>query len=166
MMQALLDALDRLLGTLALPVTLLLLAQWPLRDAVGAWSTQANDLAQCLFALFVAGALHRAGRSGQHLVARAERAEAATQGWRGAVAATGLLAWSAFVLVSAAPATWSSLRALERFPESFNPGYFIIRLALVLLAALLALQAAVDLQRLWRTQRTQRTQRIRTAPPD
>ena len=58
------DPLDRLVGRivevgkwLALPVVLLLSAQWPLRDLVRCCSREANDLGQWLFALFIAVAL-------------------------------------------------------------------------------------------------------------
>jgi hypothetical protein len=47
----------------------------------------------------------------------------------------------------AAPVAWRSVQALEGFPESLNPGYFIIKLALLLLALLLAAQALLDLAR-------------------
>ena len=55
------SSLDRLIagvvslgGLLALPVVLLLFLQWPLRDLVRAYSREANDLGQWLFALYVA----------------------------------------------------------------------------------------------------------------
>jgi hypothetical protein len=38
-----------------------------------------------------------------------------------------------------------SLLQLERFPETFNPGYFVVRLAAIVLALLALLQALVDL---------------------
>ena len=56
-----LQRLDRLIGHtvaaaqwLALPLVLLLFLQWPLRDVVHAYSRQANDLGQIVFALYVA----------------------------------------------------------------------------------------------------------------
>ena len=36
---------------LVLPLALLLLLQWPLRDGLGAYSREANDTAQAIFAL-------------------------------------------------------------------------------------------------------------------
>ncbi|WP_244164310.1 hypothetical protein [Variovorax atrisoli] len=39
-----------------------------------------------------------------------------------------------------------SVEALELFPDTFNPGYFMIKVALLLLAALLAVQSALDLR--------------------
>src|SRR6185369_4061157 len=56
---------------LVLPLALLLFAQWPLRDLVGAGSRQANDLAQWIFALYVALALRQATCSRAHLTAPA-----------------------------------------------------------------------------------------------
>ena len=56
--------LDRIVGgivlasaVLVLPIGLLLFLQWPLRDVFQAYSREANDLAQCLFALYVSVAI-------------------------------------------------------------------------------------------------------------
>ena len=42
---------------------------------------------------------------------------------------------------------WMSLRQLEQFPDTYNPGYFMIKLSVWLLAGLLLLQAIVDVLR-------------------
>lgn len=140
------DLLSRAAAPLALAVTLLLCLQWPLRDAVAAGATQANDLAQWLFALYVAVAVRHAGRRGAHLIARPDLACAT--GRSGALrrlgAALCVLPWSLFVAVSAWPTVATSVRGLERFPETADPGYFAIKAALLLLALLLALQSALD----------------------
>ena len=130
---------------LALLVTLLLFAQWPLRDGVGAWSTQANDLAQALFALYVAAALRHTEARQAHLVARPDLAGSTR--WRRIGAPLCVLPWALFLVVSAAPAVGRSVLQLERFPETNNPGYFVIKVALILLALLLVSQSALDLQR-------------------
>lgn len=52
---------------LVLPVSLLPFLQWPMRDLVQAYSREANDLAQCLFALYVALATTHATRQRLHL---------------------------------------------------------------------------------------------------
>src|SRR5664279_1256717 len=52
---------------LVLPLALLLFLQWPLRDLVQAYSREANDLAQCLFALYVSLAITFATRRRAHL---------------------------------------------------------------------------------------------------
>lgn len=141
---------DRAAMPLAIAIALLLFAQWPLRDLAGAGNgpTQANDLAQWLFALYVAVALRHAGRRGAHLVARPDRA-ADTAGRHARLrrigAALCVLPWSLFLVATAAAPVMHSVAALELFPDTFNPGYFMIKVALALLAALLAVQSALDL---------------------
>jgi hypothetical protein len=39
----------------------------------------------------------------------------------------------------------SSLRQMERFPDTSNPGYFLVKLGLLLLAGLVFVQALLDL---------------------
>lgn len=152
-----LDRLDRAMAALlalgrwlVLPVSLLLFLQWPLRDVVHAYSIEANDLAQWLFALYVGMALTFATRERSHLAAdtfargypprlRARMARA------GALLA--ILPWSAFVLITGTPTIWASVTELERFPETYDPGYFIVKLGAWLLAALALLQALLDLAR-------------------
>jgi hypothetical protein len=148
------DAVCRLAMPLAVGIAVLLFAQWPLRDVIGAGSTQANDTAQVMFALYVACALRHAGVRDAHLVARPDldpRLAGAT--WRRGGAALCLLGWAISVEVMAAPGVWQSVHALERFPESGTPGYFLIKFALLLLAGLLGLQALVDLAQALRHRR-------------
>jgi len=140
--------LTRACALLVLPVSLLLFLQWPLRDLVQAGSHEANDLAQILFALYVAVALTAATRSRVHLAADivARRYPPAWRDrlWRGAclaIAAPG----AAFVLWSGARTTWGSILQLEHFPETLDPGYFLVRIAVMLLAALVLAQALIDL---------------------
>ena len=73
-MAALLRTLDRIverivlaIGALVLPVGLLLFLQWPLREVVQAYSREANDLAQCLFAIYASVAVTCATRRRAHL---------------------------------------------------------------------------------------------------
>jgi TRAP-type mannitol/chloroaromatic compound transport system permease small subunit len=148
-MNTVLDRLCAALAWLVLPLALLLCAQWPLRDLAGAGSREANDLAQCLFALYVAAALRAATRSHAHLRADvfAQRFPPAWRRWMASAGhALAVLPFALYVLVAGAPMTWSSLRGLEAFPDTFNPGYFIVKLAAWLLALLMALQAACDLR--------------------
>ena len=135
---------------LVLPVSLLLFLQWPLRDLLHAWSREANDLAQWLFALYVSVALTYATRERAHLAAGAlaERYAPALRDQIGRVgAALCLLPWSLFLLITAGPMVWRSMRGLEQFPETYNPGYFIIKASVCLLALLMLAQATVDLLR-------------------
>lgn len=147
---------------LALVIVVLLFLQWPLRDWIGVGSSKANDLAQWLFALYVAVALRHAGIRGAHLVSRpdlAHEGRGVVRALRELGAPLAVLPWAVFVLVSATPTVMRSVRGLENFPETANPGYFMVKVAL-LLAALLAAQALVDL---WRAIRLLAT-RTRSAP--
>jgi len=142
--------------TLVLPVSLLLFLQWPLRDLVQAYSREANDIAQLLFALYVAAAISYASRRGVHLAADvvAHRYRAATRTRLARVASLCVLApWSLFILYTSGPMVVQSLRQLEAFPETFNPGYFVVKVALWLLALLVLLQALLDA---WRSPRSER----------
>ena len=141
-----LDAVCRLAMPLSLALTMLLFLQWPLRDLVGAWSTQANDLAQALFALYVAVALRHAGARHAHLNARPDLAPPhATGRWCQIGAALCVLPWALCMVALSIPAVWQSARMLESFPESLNPGYFVIKIALFVLPSLLASQAVLDI---------------------
>jgi TRAP-type C4-dicarboxylate transport system permease small subunit len=148
------EALDRTLGAsvavasfVVLPVSLLLFLQWPLREIVQAYSREANDFAQILFALYVAVAITAATRSGAHLAADGAGPRLSPRARRAVTRGAALLVsapWSAFVLWAGWPSLVQSVRQLEAFPETFNPGYFVIRSALALLASLVLVQALLD----------------------
>jgi TRAP-type C4-dicarboxylate transport system permease small subunit len=133
---------------LVLPLSLLLFLQWPLREVVQAYSREANDAAQVLFALYVAVAITEATRRRSHLAVDAF-AHAIAPRWRERIARGAalviLIPWSTMLLVTGAGSAWQSLLALEGFPETMNPGYFAIRGAGMILAALVLAQAIVDL---------------------
>jgi TRAP-type mannitol/chloroaromatic compound transport system permease small subunit len=153
----LLHRLDRLIGTLvaaakwlALPLITLLFLQWPLRDLFRGFSREANDLGQIVFALFVAVSVTAATRAGTHLAADliARRYSARTRRRLGRIgAAVGWLPWALFVLIAGKSAVVSSLRDLESFQDSGNPGYFLIKLALWLMAGAVLGQSLVDIFR-------------------
>ncbi len=148
-----LGALDRGLGivigcalVLVLPVSLLLFLQWPLRELVAAYSREANDLAQLLFALYVAAAISYASRRHVHLAADAfaHRYPARVRARLARIAGLVVLApWSLFILYTAWPVVAQSVAQLESFPETYNPGYFLVKVAVALLAALVLLQSVV-----------------------
>lgn len=152
-----LQRLDKLIATviaaaqwLALPLVVLLFLQWPLRDIVRGYSREANDLAQVIFALFVAVSVTAATRAGTHLAADtlAQRYSLKTRHrLKQLGAALGLMPWAVFVLVAGKPIVLASALGLESFPDTGNPGYFIIKLALWLMAVMILAQAAVDLVR-------------------
>jgi TRAP-type mannitol/chloroaromatic compound transport system permease small subunit len=129
-----------------LPVLALLFLQWPLRDLVHGYSREANDLGQWLFALFIAVAVTAATRAQVHLSADSF-ARRYTPELRHRIGRFGmafvLVPWAVFVLVAIWPTVRSSLAALERFPDTGNPGYFVIKSAATLLAVLVLVQAVV-----------------------
>ena len=149
--------LDRLIAAviaatqwLALPLVLLLFLQWPLRDLVHAYSREANDLGQICFALFVAVSVTAATRAGTHLAA-----DALAQRYPPRVrhrirqfgAVAGLTPWALFVLWSSGRTVVSSLSLFERFGDTDNPGYFLIKLALWIMAVLVLCQVVIDVAR-------------------
>ncbi len=156
-MARLLDALDRLVRAtigagqwLVLPVLLLLFAQWPLRDWFHAYSREANDLGQIFFAIYVAIALTAATRAGTHLAADALARSYSARTRLLIVrlgALFGLLPWALFMLIAARKIVFWSVMQLELFPDTFNPGYFIIKIATALLAFLVIAQAILDIAR-------------------
>jgi TRAP-type mannitol/chloroaromatic compound transport system permease small subunit len=103
-----------------------------------------------LFALYVAVAVTAATRAGSHLAtdAVAQRLSAGTRLLlHRALCFLALLPWSLFLILTGWPALRSSLGQLEAFPDTSNPGYFLIRTAGFLLASLVFAQALADLLR-------------------
>ena len=135
---------------LALPVAALLFLQWPLRDLVGAYSREANDLGQWLFALYVAISVTAATRGKLHLSADT-LARHYSQRWRQRFArigiALGLIPWALFVLFTSKNVVLASVTGMERFPDTGNPGYFLVKIALWLLAFLILVQGVIELFR-------------------
>ena len=152
-----LRGLDRLIGRvvagakwLALPLVVLLFLQWPLRDLLRSYSREANDLGQVAFALFVAVSVTAATRAGTHLAADllAQRYSARARRRLNQIgSAIGLLPWALFVLIAGKTTIVSSLRDLESFQDSGNPGYFVVKLALWVMAVLILAQSLVDIFR-------------------
>ena len=157
------DLLDRFVAAvlaaakwLALPVATLLFLQWPLRSMLGAYSREANDLGQWLFALYVAASITAATRAKTHLAATI-LSRHYSGAWRAGLARAGvllgLIPWSLIVLVTSRQLVAFSVFDLERFPDTFNPGYFIIKLALWLLALLMLIEGVIALARPHEAQR-------------
>jgi TRAP-type mannitol/chloroaromatic compound transport system permease small subunit len=135
---------------LALPIAVLLFLQWPLRDVVSLYSREANDLGQWLFALYVAMSITAATRAKVHLAADA-LARRYPQRWRDRLtrlgAAFGLIPWALFVLIASRNIVMSSVLMRESFPDTQNPGYFLIKMALWLLAAGMLIEGMLELFR-------------------
>ena len=135
-------------GALVVPLTLLLFAQWPLRDVVQAGSRQANDLAQVIFAVYMAIAVTAASIEGMHLAARhAPDEHERPVRWRVIAVCACTVPWALFVLWTATPGVRQSVLQLERFGETLDPGYFLIRVSLWLLAALVVMHGIASLAR-------------------
>ena len=133
---------------LALPIVVLLFLQWPLRSIIGLYSREANDLGQWLFALYVAASIAAATRAKAHLAADtiARNYSRATREWLARAGALfGLIPWSIIVLATSWSIVRDSALLLERFPDTGNPGYFIIKLALVLMALLVLIEGLLEL---------------------
>ena len=120
-------------GALVMPLALLLFLQWPLREGLQAYSREANDVAQVIFAWYVAAGVTAATARGEHLVARAP---ARARRWRSLATMLCVGPWAAFMVWSCFPAVVQSVANAERFAETLNPGYFAIRLAMVFMLVL------------------------------
>jgi TRAP-type mannitol/chloroaromatic compound transport system permease small subunit len=154
---ALIKRLDRLIAALtaaaqwlALPLIVLLFLQWPLRDLLRGYSREANDLGQLIFALYVAFSISAATRAGTHLAADtlAQRYSARTRHRLKQFGATiAILPWALFILFASRTFVMSSVLGRESFPDTGNPGYFIIKAALWIMAVMVIAQALVELFR-------------------
>lgn len=135
---------------LALPLVVLLFLQWPLRDVFRVFSREANDLGQIFFAFFVAVSVTAATRAKTHLAADLlARRYSPRLRWtlHRLGSALGLLPWAVFVLIAGKSTVMSSLRDLEAFQDSGNPGYFLVKLALWAMAILILCQCLLDIFR-------------------
>ena len=128
---------------LVIPIGLMLFLQWPLRDYVQAYSREANDLGQWLFALYVAAAVTAATRAGTHLAVDtlAKRYRPRTRRLlRHICNVVALGPWALLILAMIV----ASIGHLERFPDTGNPGYFIVKAALWLMAGAVLVSIALD----------------------
>lgn len=130
---------------LVLSLALFLFLQWPLRDLVQAYSRQVNDLGQILFAVYVAFAVYAASRTGAHLSAgRLDPAHRLVRGhWRawGTLLCVG--PWAVFMLIAGYGNVKLSVLGMEHFAETLTPGYFLIKLAVVVLLGLVVVDAVL-----------------------
>jgi TRAP-type mannitol/chloroaromatic compound transport system permease small subunit len=152
---------------LALPVVILLFLQWPLRTLVGLYSREANDLGQWLFAIYVAAGITAATRAKTHLAADtiSRNYSDATRQWLARAGALfGLIPWSIIVLITSWSIVRNSTLLLERFPDTANPGYFIIKIALLVMASLILIEGVIGLFRPVRELRQEPHQEPHQAP--
>lgn len=133
---------------LLVPMAVLLLLQWPLREWVEEVSNYAINLTQVFFGLYTAFAITAASRSSTHLAFVQYGAAAVTEKtrlWRAWGRLACIAPWSVLVLWTSVPQTLGSILRLERFSESgFNHGFFLLRASVVLLVALALYNAVAD----------------------
>jgi hypothetical protein len=142
------------LALVALVLALLLCLQWPLRDWVQAHSRTANDLGQIVFALYMSVAITVASLGGAHLAAQSHlqsqhNTDVAFKSFnnkpsrtlfklsdnaRRWLYAACVLPWALYLLSTAfLPALHAVLR-WERFPETSTAGYWLLHIAVCVLA--------------------------------
>lgn len=125
-------------GVLVVPLAILLFAQWPLRDMVQAYSRQTNDAAQVLFALYVAVAITAASHANAHLAANHQSGAPSDRApsWKCYALLLCIAPWALLILWTSSAQVWESILHLERFAETGNSGFFVIKFAGWLLAVL------------------------------
>jgi TRAP-type mannitol/chloroaromatic compound transport system permease small subunit len=148
LLDGVLDLMLVTLKWLAIPIGLLLFLQWPLREFMQAYSREANDLGQWMFALYVAAAVTAATRAGTHLAVDTLAKRYPLRVRRLLLHVCNLVAlgpWAVFVILAGAPPIVSAIGHWERFPDTGNPGYFIVKAALWLMAGAMLAAIVLDL---------------------
>ena len=120
---------------LALPIFLLVVflwAQWPMRVFASGNPRLINDMGQIAFAYFWVMAFAIACLSQSHLQIsnNAAPTKKGRRAWTGFVLS---LPWAIFLVYSAWPLLINSWHENEKFPDSYSPGFYLIKLALILL---------------------------------
>lgn len=138
------DGVGRAVSWMVLLVVLMLFVQLPLRQVFGWGNLVANDLGQLFHAtLFMVG-IPYAFRWGAHIRLDVLYSRMSERG-RALVDLLGnlllVLPWLGVVTLYGMPMVLRSVRELERFPETFTPGYFLLRFALLSFLALMALES-------------------------
>lgn len=140
-----------LMSLLVFPLMVLLFAQWPLRDWVQRYSREANDLGQVFFSVYVAVAVSAASRAGVHLSSSLElEVGARPPPWRAWALAACTVPWAAFMVWTGWRVAFRSVAVLEHFGETQSPGYFVIKLAMILLVLLVLVESLWRLIENWR----------------
>jgi hypothetical protein len=130
-------------SVLVIGLCLLLFVQWPLRDWIQAYSRQANDVGQIFFALYASVSITAASLTKHHLAIAHQHSKAAQvrAAWRSWALLLCVGPWALFLIWTAVPQMLVSVAQLESFGEGNTPGYFILRIALVLLGFLVLVEA-------------------------
>ncbi|MEI8325192.1 MAG: hypothetical protein WCH44_07450 [Betaproteobacteria bacterium] len=136
----------RCAGLLVLPLAVLLFAQWPLRDLLHAYSRQANDIAQIVFALYISVAVTAASIDRTHLAAwhLAPAHPSRSPRWRRWAVLVCVGPWALFMLWATTPIMIESLRQGEKFGETLTPGYVLIKVSVALLLILVLFETLLQ----------------------
>ncbi len=149
-LSAVVGLVGRWAAWLCLGVVALLFAQSPLRDIVHGGNITANDFGQVIFAAFFMLGIPFAMRYDGHVRVDIFY-QRLTMRRRAAIDLVGtvlfLLPWLALLGWYSLPIVINSLRELEKFAETYTPGYFIIKFQLFLFVALVGLQAIANIIR-------------------
>jgi hypothetical protein len=130
-------------SVLVIGLCLLLFVQWPLRDWLQAYSRQANDIGQILFALYASVAITAASLARSHLAIASHHNDPVkvSASWRSWALLLCVVPWALFLIWTAVPQMLVSVAQMESFSEGNTPGYFILRIALVLLSVLVLIES-------------------------
>ncbi len=146
----LVDRVGRWAAWLCLPVIVLLFLQLPLRNIVHAGNNTDNDFGQVIFAAFFMLGIPFAMYHDAHVRVDIFY-QRLTARRRAAIELTGtvlfLLPWLALVGWYSLPIVLNSLFEMEKFAETYSPGYFILKLQLFFFVALVGAQAIANVIR-------------------
>jgi len=149
-LSALVDLVGRWAAWLCLGVVALLFVQLPLRDIVHGGNNTANDFGQVIFAAFFMLGIPFAMRHDGHVRVDIFY-QRLTARQRAAIDLAGtvlfLLPWLALVGWYSLPIVLNSLFEMEKFAETYTPGYFILKLQLFFFVALVGLQTIANIIR-------------------
>jgi TRAP-type mannitol/chloroaromatic compound transport system permease small subunit len=137
------DLWGRVFAWLVLLIVLLLFAQLPLREWIGRYHLLANDFGQIahawVFCIGIAYAMRWDGHVRMDLFYQRMRPRT-----RAAVNLFGNVAfvapWAIFIFWQSLAMAQRSVLQLESFPDTFNPGYWLFKVLLVLAPALILIQ--------------------------
>jgi len=142
------DYVGRWAAWLCLPLIVLLFLQLPLREIVHAGNNADNDFGQVIFAAFFMLGIPFAMRHDAHVRVDIFY-QRLTVRQRAAIDLIGtvllLLPWLALVGWYSLPIVLNSLFEMEKFAETYTRGYFILKLQLFFLVALVGLQAIASI---------------------
>jgi len=150
MADAIVDAIGRVCAWIVLLVIGALFAQWPLRELVGGGHILANDWGQVAHAAVFSLGIAYAMRWDGHVRLDVFYQRLSLRG-KALVDLAGsalfVVPWASIVLWYSIPTTVRSIAALEQFPETWSPGYGMLKVLLLAFTSLLLLQTAGHIAR-------------------